>query len=307
MKKVLNRLGYYRPQPQVGITGEGNAALFESLKEFQRDHRLPVTGRAVPNDETIRRLNAENDKPKTGYYIWHTVEDEKVRVSHAALNGTLRDWADSPNPGEDYNCRCWADRLGNTILSSMDDEDIIAFIQEHEGLKNHMYLDSKGNVTIGMGENLSSKKMLENTKFIIRDPVKGTLRPATLQEVDEIYERIKTMPVGHVADWYKFSTDPIISNGEAARLARAHLRQDIQSLKNKFPDFQKYPTSAQKALLDMEYNLGPQKFNKTNWKNLFSVVKAKDWQTAARESHRKGISENRNIAIQQLFRQAGRD
>ena len=27
MKKVLNRLGYYRPQPQVGITGEGNAGL----------------------------------------------------------------------------------------------------------------------------------------------------------------------------------------------------------------------------------------------------------------------------------------
>jgi hypothetical protein len=30
-----------------------------------------------------------------------------VRAEHAAFNRTVRDWADSPDPGEEFNCRCW--------------------------------------------------------------------------------------------------------------------------------------------------------------------------------------------------------
>ena len=47
-------------------------------------------------------------------YIWSTTGDERVRKSHAALNGRTFSWNDPPensdgracHPGEDYQCRC---------------------------------------------------------------------------------------------------------------------------------------------------------------------------------------------------------
>ncbi len=46
------------------------------------------------------------------HYIWHTQGDGKVRADHAANNGKIFAWDNPPetgNPGEDYNCRCWAE------------------------------------------------------------------------------------------------------------------------------------------------------------------------------------------------------
>jgi len=46
-------------------------------------------------------------------YIWRTSLDERVRHTHAQLEGTTHSWDDPPqvgarrvHPGEDYNCRC---------------------------------------------------------------------------------------------------------------------------------------------------------------------------------------------------------
>jgi soluble lytic murein transglycosylase-like protein len=58
-------------------------------------------------------LNKALSQAPNSYYVWRTVTDDKVRASHAALNGTLRQWSEQPNPSTDYNCRCWAERLSN--------------------------------------------------------------------------------------------------------------------------------------------------------------------------------------------------
>lgn len=114
MKKALNRLGYYQPYEKAGITSIADHGVFEALKEFQKDHNLPATGTAKPDDETVKALNKEASKTPEGQYIWRTVEDDKVRGSHAQYNRTIRDWNDSPDPGEDFNCRCWAEPV-NTV------------------------------------------------------------------------------------------------------------------------------------------------------------------------------------------------
>jgi uncharacterized protein with gpF-like domain len=64
---------------------------------------------AKPDDETVKALSRAAGQKQSGAYIWRTVGDDKVRGAHAALNGTLRDFSDSPDPGEDFNCRCWAE------------------------------------------------------------------------------------------------------------------------------------------------------------------------------------------------------
>jgi peptidoglycan hydrolase-like protein with peptidoglycan-binding domain len=111
IKKALNRLGYYQPYEKTGITGIPDREVFEALKEFQKDNGLRPTGETKPGDETIQTLDEEVTKIPDGYYIWRTVGDDKVRDSHAALDGAICAWSDSPTPGEDFNCRCWAESL----------------------------------------------------------------------------------------------------------------------------------------------------------------------------------------------------
>lgn len=109
VKKALNRLGYYQPYEKVGITDIADAVLFEALKTFQKDQGLTPSGTIKPGDDTEQALARESTKTPSGYYIWRTVEDDKVRGAHAALNRTVRRWDDSPDPGEDFNCRCWSE------------------------------------------------------------------------------------------------------------------------------------------------------------------------------------------------------
>ncbi len=109
LKKVLNRLGYYQPFEKTGVTGIPDAEIFDALRDFQRDYNLPATGTAKPEDETIKRLNQLSQKEPDGFYIWRTVEDGKVRAAHAQYNRKMRAWSDAPDPGDDFNCRCWAE------------------------------------------------------------------------------------------------------------------------------------------------------------------------------------------------------
>lgn len=50
------------------------------------------------------------------HYIWRTQDDAKVRPSHAANDDKIFAW-DNPlvtgHPGEDFNCRCWAEPIGD--------------------------------------------------------------------------------------------------------------------------------------------------------------------------------------------------
>jgi peptidoglycan hydrolase-like protein with peptidoglycan-binding domain len=111
MKKALNRLGYYYPYEKTGITGVSDTGVFTALKAFQKDQGLSATGAAKPGDETIQKLNEAASQTPDGQYIWRTAEDTHVRKAHAEFNRTIRNWADTPDPGEDYNCRCWAEPL----------------------------------------------------------------------------------------------------------------------------------------------------------------------------------------------------
>lgn len=48
-------------------------------------------------------------------YIWRTVGDERVRETHEEVDGQYFNWDNPPSetddnhPGEDYQCRCWAE------------------------------------------------------------------------------------------------------------------------------------------------------------------------------------------------------
>ena len=46
----------------------------------------------------------------TSHYTWRTAGDDRVRGTHAALNGRVFSWSNPPahgHPGHELNCRCW--------------------------------------------------------------------------------------------------------------------------------------------------------------------------------------------------------
>ena len=55
-------------------------------------------------------------------YVWRTVGDERVRDSHAKNDGKIFSWSDPPsetgNPGEDVQCRCYAEPVISDLLST---------------------------------------------------------------------------------------------------------------------------------------------------------------------------------------------
>ena len=50
-------------------------------------------------------------------YTWRTVGDERVRDTHESVDGQVFSWDNPPSetddnhPGEDYQCRCWAEPI----------------------------------------------------------------------------------------------------------------------------------------------------------------------------------------------------
>lgn len=66
-------------------------------------------------------LKALGDSRPTTHYTWRTAQDERVRSTHAAREGRVFAWTDPPDtghPGEERNCRCWAEPYYGTPLVS---------------------------------------------------------------------------------------------------------------------------------------------------------------------------------------------
>lgn len=74
-------------------------------------------------------------------YIWRTLKDGRVRDSHASVDGQYFEWKNPPHvgidgravhPGEDYNCRCWAEpAFGKEFEDTERREDPLAYMRKN--------------------------------------------------------------------------------------------------------------------------------------------------------------------------------
>lgn len=302
----MNRLGYYQPYEKTGITGIPDTEIFEALKNFQRDQNLTPTGTVKPGDETIKRLNQSNQKEPDGHYIWRTVEDNKVRAAHAQYNRTIRAWNDAPDPGDDFNCRCWAEPVEPIILRGISNAELLNFFSKSEGNVEYMYLDTKGNVTVGVG------MFLPNEEAAVKLPFLKQGKTATSEDIRTAYRKVKAAQslAGNGNAAFNPDKKPQFSNLKIApekgfEKLKKRLPDDLKSLRRKFKDFDSFPLGARQALLDMEFNIGPTKFSRQKWPSLFAAIDKKDWQKAAQESHRKDVQPERNKDTYDLFMSAG--
>lgn len=111
----------------------------DMAKDLQRLYSIDKKhAKFIARDQTAK-LNgqitrAQQKDAGINKYVWCTSLDERVRPSHAELEGQICDWDDPPmnsdgracHPGEDFNCRCTAEAvidLDNISLPIDDSEE----------------------------------------------------------------------------------------------------------------------------------------------------------------------------------------
>ena len=174
---------------------------------------------------------------------------------------------------------------------------------DHEGRIRWMYLDHKGNVTIGLGHLLLHVEAAMALRFFER----GTLTPASKAHIANAYHKVKSRQdlMGKRADAFKSITHIDLLESDIDALFARDGAGFILELHSLFPAFDNFPESAQLALLDMIFNLGNTRFSE--YVNLIAAVKFRNWALAAAESERNRGDEqykNRNEKVFNLFMQA---
>lgn len=206
----------------------------------------------------------------------------------------------------------------NTIFKDIDDDEILDFIKKYEDTKYHMYLDTLGNVTVGTGRMLPNKDAARRLPFYIYEKTPDE-RYSTRSETGEAYDRVKKRRFGQSIGASRFDpnreTDLFkinLKKEDADKILKEDIIRSVDELREKFDNFDSYPKSARKALVDMQFNLGDTKFReeyydptikdyRKGWPNLMDAVKNKRWTDAATQSRRKNVGADRNKEIEGLF------
>ena len=184
-----------------------------------------------------------------------------------------------------------------------NDSQFINQLKKFEGSIDHLYLDSKGNPTIGVGFLMANEAQFCALNLVHKQSGKA----ASQHEKRAEYRRVNKQKAGYKANWYGQFCELVLPEQEVNGLLSQHMSQfkgelgRVFSKKSGFNcDFQQMPKPAQYALLDMAFNLGtPHLAN--NWPKLHKAIKQQDWPRAAKECSRRHIQAERNTATQQLF------
>lgn len=138
-------------------------------------------------------------------------------------------------------------------MSYIDDE--IAQLKVFEGVVPHMYLDTKGNVTVGVGRMLPNAASACALPFV-KLGLGGTLQRATADEITEDFDRVKAMQPGMLAVRYEWAGSCVLPEEAVDSLLRSVLQETDAQLPSVFPKYSTWPAPAKLAVLDMAYNLG---------------------------------------------------
>lgn len=171
-----------------------------------------------------------------------------------------------------------------------------AIIGPFEGRIEHMYLDTRGYVTVGIGNLLKDPWTAAALDWTWRD---GGGTPDEKAIGDE-WARVSRQPAGMDAHAYKRFTSMDLQSAEIDMLFKMKVEQFEDSLRHIFPDFPAWPEPAQLATLDMAYNLGAGAIPR-EWPKLTRALRRREWSVAARESNRPQSREARNLVVRNLY------
>ena len=174
-----------------------------------------------------------------------------------------------------------------------------SMIMEGEGSISHMYLDTKGLVTVAVGQLLRTVEAAQELDFVRRE----TGEPATAADIEQDYDAVKQQPAGKIASAYEPFTKLDLPEPATTALLDRRIAGFEAGLRSDFSDYDSYPEDAKLGLMDMVFNLGNSGLvNK--FPSFTRAARAKDWETCAKECRRRGIGDRRNGETKKLFEDA---
>jgi len=178
----------------------------------------------------------------------------------------------------------------------MDNALVIPRLEQFEGRVPFMYRCTGGEVTIGIGHAIQSSADALNLTWAVDG------RPATGDEIQTAWAAVAAAQIGLVAKAYAPLSPVRMADSDIDALVASDVTRFETSLAAALPNWSTYPAPAQAALFDMAFNLGLGGLKK--FPHLLAAVDAGQWDVAAAQCHRQGISEDRNRQTAALFLQA---
>lgn len=212
-----------------------------------------------------------------------------------------------------------ANNLSNTLSETIDqdkEEERLRRFIEFEGLIRHMYLDSLGNVTTGVGHLLKDAAAACTLPFFHKNAPE---RPAELMEISVEFGRIHDSEAGHAANYYDRLATLYLKEDDICDILNNDLCYTESGLREGFSnygvEFDAMPYDVQSALLDMAFNLGTAGLFKKFPKFIAAIVATQNdprhaadhYREAAAESHRLYIQESRNEYVKNILLKAAED
>ena len=173
--------------------------------------------------------------------------------------------------------------------------EVIKNTEKYEGRVPHLYLDTRGLVTVGIGHLIPNKASMAFVDMY-KKGANNTLVLASLEEKQAEYDTIKKQPHGFSrnANSYKAHATLAMKNHDIVAQKEKHILTFYGELAKHYTttngfakNFDAMPHSVQKALFDMVFNLGITKL-RTQYVNMNNAIKKENWVAAAAESKRLG-------------------
>lgn len=166
-------------------------------------------------------------------------------------------------------------------------------LDRQEGRCSYLYLCSAGHVTAGVGHLVATAEDACALGFVIDG------QPASEAAVRRDYAAVAAAPPGMVASAYEHLTVCRLPDAVTDMIRDADIAAKYSDVSRALPYFPELPAPAREALLDICFNCGLAGLLK--FRRLLAAVEARDWPTAAVESHRRDVSGERNRETAELL------
>lgn len=179
------------------------------------------------------------------------------------------------------------------------------FLKQFEGRHNHMYLDVKGLVTIGVGHLIDPVQEALKLKF--RTKGGSAAGPAEVKkEWATVKSRRDLIKKGGKA--FAAITNLELSDSGISKMLDIHAGQVEKYFKTNpaatkyYGKFDSWPADAQMALLGIAWGIMP--LPQFGWKKFPEACRQEDWKTASKECRIKDAPDGRNRAHKLMFENA---
>ncbi len=180
---------------------------------------------------------------------------------------------------------------------------ILADLGRFEGTVNHMYADSKGYVTVGVGRMLPNASEAQKLGFVVRT----TGAKATPEQITADFAKVHAQPMNHSPSFYKSDLD--LPQTEIDSITKEIAERCDKEVAGLCFGYRKYPVELRQVLIDMRFNMGGRMDKFMTFKKAVEAAtmngSGKDWEQAARESHRKDVNSERNDWASSMIFKAG--